>query len=208
MKVLDLFAGLKGWSDPFKERGHEVYTMDWDQNFDVDSHRDIRLITPEYFPWKPDIILASPPCETFSVLQIGKNWNKDYTPKTEAAVEAIDLVVHTLALIDEIQPQFWIVENPRGMLRKLQFMKEFKRYTISYCQYGQDSMKPTDLWGKFPPSFHPHPVCKQGDPCHVRAPRGSKTGVQGPGSRAMKAKIPYQLALDVCLAAERDLNDV
>lgn len=39
-------------------------------------------------------------------------------------------------------------------------------------------MKPTDIW-----TNHPNPnfvaVCKNGDPCHTPAPRGSTTGVQG-----------------------------
>lgn len=39
-------------------------------------------------------------------------------------------------------------------------------------------MKPTDIWTNHPsPQFKQ--VCKNGAPCHVAAPRGSKTGVQG-----------------------------
>jgi site-specific DNA-cytosine methylase len=30
MKVVDLFAGLKGWSRPFQDRGHETWTTDID----------------------------------------------------------------------------------------------------------------------------------------------------------------------------------
>jgi hypothetical protein len=41
--------------------------------------------------------------------------------------------------------------------------------------------KPTDLWGGFPPSLILKAPCKNGDPCHVAAPRGSSTGIQGNG---------------------------
>jgi len=30
MKVIDLFSGLNGWSQPFKDRGHETFTVDLD----------------------------------------------------------------------------------------------------------------------------------------------------------------------------------
>jgi hypothetical protein len=73
------------------------------------------------------------------------------------------------------------MENPRGMLRKLEVVKDLPRYTVTYCQYGDTRMKPTDLWGVVP-KWSPRPTCKNGDTCHVSAPRGSRTGTQGLGS--------------------------
>lgn len=110
-----------------------------------------------------------------------------------------------MAIIQQIQPQFFIIENPRAKLRKLTCMQDFERRTVTYCQYGENRMKPTDLWGGFPPSLILKPICKNGAPCHVAAPRGSRTGTQGMDS-AESAKIPYALALDVCIAAEKDLT--
>ena len=72
MRVLDLFAGLKGWSAPFEERGHEVFSVDLDDRFDVSLHADILTMSADDLPWRPDIILASPPCEAFSVMTIGR----------------------------------------------------------------------------------------------------------------------------------------
>ncbi len=205
MKVLDLFAGLKGWSDPFKARGHEVYTIDKDPKFDVDSYQNIFELHRGHMPWIPDIILASPPCEGFSVMQIGKNWTKEHEPKTGKAIEALDLVSVTRQLITEFNPKFWIIENPRAKLRKLPIMAGLERRTVTYCQYGEKRMKPTDLWGGFPPSLVLKPICKNGDSCHVSAPRGSRTGTQGM-DRDLSAKIPEQLALAICCAAEIDMN--
>jgi hypothetical protein len=228
MKVLDLFAGLKGWSEPFEKRGHEVFTIDNDTKFDVDLHQDIGTLKINQLPWKPDIILASPPCEKFSVMTIGRNWNLDNTPKTQVAQDAMDLVSTTLELIENLSPKHWIMENPRGKLRKLPIMEGLERRTVTYCQYGEKFMKPTDLWGIFPQSLELKPTCRNGAPCHTPATRGSMTGIQGPARTkfrggmiedmariystdpkrhelsALRAKIPYQLALDVCLAAEVD----
>lgn len=102
------------------------------------------------------------------------------------------------------KPAFFVIENPRAKLRKLPVVADLERRTVTYCQYGEERMKPTDLWGVFPPSLVLKGACKQGMPCHVAAPRGSTTGTQGMSS-AESAKIPYELALAVCLAAENDI---
>lgn len=205
MKVLDLFAGLKGWSEPFAERGHEVFSIELDKGFPgISLYADIINVTKADIPWQPDIILASPPCQGFSVMCIGRNWNKDHTPKTDKARQSITLVEKTLSLIADLAPQYFVIENPRAKLRKMPQMQHLERRTVTYCQYGENRMKPTDLWGRFPASLNLAPMCKNGMPCHVAAPRGSTTGTQGMDS-AESAKIPAPLALSVCLAAEQDL---
>jgi hypothetical protein len=211
MNVIDLFCGLKGWSEPFLERGHEVITLDIDPKFHPDIVADILEVEPEDFPWRPDAILASPPCEAFSVLRIGRNWTgpddpNPHSPKTPEAAHAVKLVEKTINLIEQMSPRFFVIENPRAKLRKLPMMARFDRVTVTYCQYGLKYMKPTDLWGGFPKSWAPRPICSNGDPCHVRAPRGSLTGVQSRTPSEIKAKIPRELALEICLAMERDLS--
>lgn len=226
MRVLDLFAGLRGWSDPFADRGHETFTVDLAERFDVDLHADVETLTAADLPWRPDVILASPPCEAFSVLTIGRNWTIDHRPKTPKAETAIRLVEATIRLIDELEPRWWIIENPRGKLRRLAPVDFLERVTVTYCAYGGEYMKPTDLWGGFPDSWRPRPQCRAGSPCHAAAPRGSRTGVQGgtkfrggmmtagaaSGSRSRAradwtaeiAKIPRELAIDLCRAMERE----
>lgn len=54
----------------------------------------------------------------------------------------------------------------------MDFMHGLKCYTVTYCQYGDTRMKPTDIWTNHPaPNFKP--PCKNGDPCHDTAPRGT-----------------------------------
>jgi hypothetical protein len=205
LKVLDLFAGLRGWSDPFKARGHETFSVDFDKKFDVDLHMDITKMLPDALPWKPDIVLASPPCETFSMMSVGTHWTHDHQPKSDKARMTLGILDRTFALITMLDPHFFVIENPRAKLRKMPHMRFLQRRTVTYCQFGENRMKPTDLWGRFPPTFSPPPMCKNRMPCHVAAPRGSRTGTQGM-DKAESAKIPAALSLAVCLAAEEALR--
>lgn len=207
MKVLDLFSGLNGWSQPFKDRWHDVITCDIDPRFNADYQLDVRVLaeTELFDHWKPDIVLASPPCTHFTVMRIGTNWTKDHKPKTKEAAEAWELVRFTIELIDWLEPRFWIIENPRAKMRRLMEIDypDVRRETVTYCQYQEARMKPTDLWGVFPPGLVLKPTCRNNDTCHTRAVRGSRTATQGMDP-ARSALIPYALALDVCLAAEAD----
>ena len=76
------------------------------------------------------------------------------------------------------------------------FNKDLPRYTVCYCQYGFDRMKPTDIWTN-KKDFVPK-MCKNNNPeCnHIRAPRGSQTGTQG-RTIYEKYSIPKNLILDL-----------
>jgi hypothetical protein len=219
MIVLDLFAGKRGWSEPFEARGHTCYTVELNPKFPNISYPvDILTLDPKQCPFKPDAILASPPCEKFSVLQIGRNWTKEHEPKNEETKLAVKLVEKTIEFIDVLQPKFFIIENPRAKLRKLPMMQRFEMRTVTYCHFAhvpksecniydcrEHRMKPTDLWGGFPPSLVLPPECRNGDPCHIAAARGSTCGSQGMDA-ALSAKIPAKLAEMICIAMERDLH--
>ena len=120
--------------------------------------------------------------------------------------EAVELVRRTMKLIHRVGPQFWVVENPRGMLRTLDLIPGERR-TVTLCQYGDSRMKPTDLWGGFPPSLELKPPCKNGEPCHTSAPRGQRSGSQALFNlQHVSAQIPYNLSWDLCVACEADLK--
>ena len=208
MKILDLFSGLEGWSSAFRARGHETVTIDLDYTFNPTYCRNIANIDDLRQFGDFDVILASPPCENFSVGSLYVHW-KDGKPKDAETERSIALVKHTLGLIEKANPKFWVMENPRGMLRNIIGKPAVE---VAYCQYGLKTMKPTDLWGRLPPSFTPM-TCKNGDPDHVAAPRSSKRGTQaiydkerGGRHAATRALIPYDLSLAICEACERDMD--
>jgi hypothetical protein len=234
VRVLDLFSGLEGWSEPFRAAGHPVVSVDIEAEFEPDLVADVITLTPgevlERLGGYPDLVLAGPPCDSFSQLAVGRHWTRNTddppdAPKSRSAVLGLRCVQATLSLVEWLKPAYWIMENPRGKLRNMAVVEGVSRRTVTYCQYGFPYMKPTDLFGAFPPSLVLRPACKNGDSCHIAAPRGSRSGIQGDsvasyfykdlpsgeavkGKRlaALRAKIPTELSLDVMEAVERDLE--
>ena len=205
-RVLDLFAGLGGWSNLARERGYDVCTVDNDPRFAPDLVADVATLEPADLPWRPDLVLASPPCTAFSTLSFGHHWSPGRVPKTREALLAIELVLATRRLLELLDPAAFVVENPRAMLRKLPLLVGLERRTVTYCRLGDPRrvQKPTDLWGGFPSTLVLPAPCGPGAPCHIAAPRGSQTGTQGPASAAERAEIPRELAELVLDAAVFD----
>lgn len=206
IKLLELFCGTKSITKEFVKRGHDCFTVDNDEQFEPDLCIDILELTPEYILenfGQPDVMWCSVPCESFSVSAIGKNWHKGTNlPKSERAELGLEVLEHTVYLIKQLKPKYWFIENPRGKMRKMDIVQDMDRYTVTYCKYGDFRMKPTDLFTNHPnPQFKP--PCKNGDPCHVSAPRGSKTGTQGMKNAIDRAKIPSELCKHVCLISEK-----
>ena len=204
MIVFDFFAGTGSATKAFEDRGHRVIKVELDPQFEADERDILKLTAGELIHkyGRPDFIWASPPCQSFSVASIGRHWTADKKPKTAAARLAIELVSHTLSLIKELNPsKGWLMENPRGMLRKQPIMKDLPRRTITYCQYGDNRMKPTDLWG-YVDGWVSRPACKNGDKCHQSAPRGSTSGTQGIKGSKNRSMIPYELGEELANVLE------
>ena len=201
MKLLELFAGSRSVGKVAEQMGFEVYSSDINSFKDINYVSDILQFDTDKVPFIPDVIWASPPCTFFSVASIGKHWNIDNTPKTDNAVLGVKIVQKTIDIIkhyQQLNPYLvYFVENPRGKLRKLPVSDFFdKRHTVTYCQYGDTRMKPTDIWTNCE-EWYPRKMCKNGDTCHQSAPRGSRTGTQGIKGDYNRSMIPKQLCLDI-----------
>ena len=203
MIIFDFFSGTGSSTKAFEDAGHKVYKFELDEQFEATEHIDIMFLTAKYLTEtykKPDFIWASPPCTAFSVASIGHHWisgGKFPVPRTEQARQSQDLVRHTISLIQELNPsKGWLMENPRGMLRKLEVVAHLPRRTVTYCQYGDSRMKPTDLWGLVP-NWNSRPACKNGNSCHTPAPRGARTGTQGIKDAKNRSMIPYELGKEI-----------
>ena len=197
MKCLDLFSGTRSIADAFERQGWETFTVELDKSHpNIDWYADIMKITAEDILSRfghPDVVWASPPCEKFSVASIGKYWVKGSNePATEESRAALALLEHTIKLIHDLNPTYYFIENPRGKMRKMDCMQDLPRYTVTYCQYGDRRMKPTDIW-----TNHPNPQfmkpCNNGDNCHEKAPRGTKQGTQGLKGAVERSRIPRML---------------
>ena len=209
MKVLELFAGSRSFSKVAEKYGFETYTTDFKPFDKIDQVCDI-FDFDSYKMGKdfgiPDVIWASPPCTTFSVASIGYHWkggNQAYIPKTEQAELGIKIVEKTWTIIKAakgINPNLiFIIENPRGLLRKLDLIPNNPK-TAWYCQYydgeGVNRAKPTDIWTNL--DWSPK-TCKNGNPncSHEKSPRGSRTGTQGLKNAYERSKVPDKLCEDI-----------
>lgn len=220
MKVLELFAGTRSIGKAFEAAGHEVFSVEWDKNFEnIDLYADIMTVTAEDILQKfgrPDVIWASPDCTTFSIAAISHHRRKNpetgnLDPVSDYAKFCDTVDQHMIDLIRELNPKFYFIENPRGGMRKMTWMQGLPRYTVTYCKYELDKpvnerrMKPTDIWTNHPnPQFRP--MCKNGDTCHAAAPRGSATGTQGIKGSKDRSVIPRMLCEHIVYICEKAVN--
>ena len=197
MQTVELFCGTKSFSKVAARLGHRTFTLDNDPRHDPDLNINILALDARDLPRRPDILWASPPCEAFSVAAICHNWDVEHRlPKSERARISISVVEKTLRVIRDTAPRWWFIENPRGMLRTLPMMQRYPRRTVTYCQYGDTRMKPTDIWTNAS-WWQPRPHCMAGDPCHDPAPRGSRSGTQGITTALDRGRIPSSLFTEI-----------
>jgi hypothetical protein len=200
MKVLDLWCGTKSATQAFHDAGFDVVSVDINEKFNPTICKDIIDVTvdelldhgPFVFGW------ASVECKVYSIANLhSKHWKTDQAgvkAVTEEAREMNERVKHTIALLSICCPTF-VIENPRGMLRKQPFMNQLPRHTVSYCTYGDSRQKPTDLWGKFPQYWTPRRMCSPNASCHESAPRGTSDSGTLALSYEDRIKVPYDLGV-------------
>ena len=201
MNVLELFAGSRSIGKEAELLGINVFSVDWTIFNGIDLTIDIEELTLNHVPFIPDMVWASPDCTTYTIAAISHHRNKT-EPKTAYARKCDNVNKHFISLINEWllinHDMVFFIENPRGMLRKMPFMQQFKRHTVWYCRYGDNRAKPTDIWTNSL-TWQPRPQCFNGNKkCHHEAaPRGSKTGTQGIKGSYDRSMIPKELCKEI-----------
>ena len=100
----------------------------------------------------PDLIWASPPCNTYSiaVYRLYERDPKTAIPLSDKARHGTQILYKTLEIINyflKLNPKLiYVIENPRGMMRKDAIMQHLNRTTATYCSYGDIKVKPTDFF--------------------------------------------------------------
>jgi len=201
MNALELFAGSRSFGKVAEHYGYNVISTDINDFDGIDIVGDIlELPLNTFTDIQPRVIWASPPCTTFSIASCSTHWTAPdkqgiRKPKTKDAEIGLLLLEKTIWIMNELQPKYYVIENPRGLMRKMSAVEYLTRHTVTYCQYGDTRMKPTDIWTNAP--WTPRPMCKNGMPCHESAPRGSRTGTQGLKGAYERSKVPYELCKEL-----------
>ena len=203
VKVLELFAGSRSIGKIAKALEYEVFSSDLLPFDEIDYVVDILEFEEGEVPFIPDIIWASPPCTSYSIAGI-KHHRKDGLAISDFAKKSDKMMIRLEQIIEyflKFNPDLvYYIENPRGMLRKMDYMEHYPiRHTVTYCQYGDTRMKPTDIWTNNN-KWVPRKTCKNGMPCHTAAPRGSRTGTQGLKNNYERSKIPPVLCAEVLIS--------
>ena len=219
MTILELFAGTACISKEFERRGFESYTVDWNEDLDVDLHCDIGQLKIEDLPKKfrhPDVVMIAPDCTTYSIAAISHHRRKNnetgnLDPVSDYAKKCDDVNKHVLELLKELNPKVWWIENPRAGLQKMTWMQPLEEYkhVITYCKYMTDvplekrRMKPTNLWTNIPnPALLP--PCKNGNnECHPKTPRGCTTAgtqaIKGAKDRSVYPRLLCKAIADISI---------
>lgn len=195
MIFLELFSGTKTMSKAFEEVGFECYNVDFDSKLEPSLLADISMLKPQdlikHMNDYPTVIWASPDCTKFSYAsgKLNEFRKANIEPLSKEALDAINLVKHTLKLIEALQPIYWFLENPlHGALKDQDFMKQYPFMDVSYCRYGAKNQKPTRIWGQFPPSFRPKFACH-----HIK----HEVGFRDISGKKARATIPIELGYDL-----------
>jgi DNA (cytosine-5)-methyltransferase 1 len=164
MRILDLFCGAGGFSYGFAPLSDDIHlAIDVDTSaletyrvnypeakvWQADIHELHSLQIEEALGGRPDIIIASPPCEEFS---------KANPDSRRPAAERIygrgtaRLLLDTIRIIGDLSPQAFVIENVAAILQaggKEIILREFKRVGIENVvfnmirahQYGNPSKR-------------------------------------------------------------------
>ena len=182
LRMLDLYSGLGGASEYFRQVGCEVHRLE--NNILISSpkspdyvpgttHQDVldwpfQHLPPGYY----DFIWASPPCKEFSDAlkaprTLARNEGREFQPD-------LSLVLKAKEIIEYFNPPWWVVENVRGA--KKDFTKVFG--TPPWQIVG-----PFYLWGHFP---------RIGDIEHTK--KSVDPGYNHPLRANHKGKIPLEMS--------------
>lgn len=195
---VELFCGYGSITDELKNVGFSTFKTDIRKRKEVcepDLKINIIQLKKTDIPFDHvNVLWASPPCDVWSYASGSFHWNKNGTPKTKKCLEHIEILKKTLAVIEEIKPDVWFIENPRGRLRTFPPMIEFlkrnkgKIKTLTYSSYGFPTAKPTNIFTNTDIKF------KELD----RFGRGAKSNFKLDNiSKGQKQKIPRTLAKEI-----------
>ncbi|VVB58304.1 C-5 cytosine-specific DNA methylase [Candidatus Anstonella stagnisolia] len=207
MRVIELFSGSGAISKAFKKRGHEVFSVDIRKRKGVCEptlQKDVLEISHADFPYAPDILWASPPCDVWSYAAGNFHWQGNL-PLTDKCVQHVLLLKKLLVLIDELRPAYFFIENPRGRMRFYPALQTWlKKHqavtkTLTLSSYGFPTTKPTNIFTNAL-TWQPRNLMPYG--------RGAKVHVKLDNlTRCKRQATPPKLAQELVTFCEAAINN-
>jgi len=177
--LLELFAGTRSIGKAFEKKGWDVVSVDLDETLEdvvvADAYQYLKEFGSQF-----DAVWASPMCTSYSVA--GLRYHRAFDPEAKKCIapasdlarQSDELNAGMMADIRTIlaapRPPIVLIENPRGQLRNMPFMKAcsdiLMRDTVTYCSYGDPRYKATDIWHTCPLLLRPPAL----ETDHVHAP--------------------------------------
>ncbi|EOS51125.1 DNA cytosine methyltransferase [Adlercreutzia caecimuris] len=109
MKVLELFAGTRSIGRAFERHGHEVLSVDWDEQFpDIDIQDDVMNVYARDIVERighVDVVWASPDCTTYSIAAISHHRTREDSGNLAGvsdyarACDRVNMHLHNLMLM-------------------------------------------------------------------------------------------------------------
>ncbi len=158
LKSLELFKGTGSFGKVAKKMNLENVSLDNVEKYKPDILTDILKWDYKTFfkHYVPDIIWASPPCNTYSPLAypLKERNTKTAEPYSERAKLGTKILYKTLQIINyarKLNPNIiFVIENPRGMMQHDSKIKKLNNSLATYCSYGDVKYKPTNFFNNIP----------------------------------------------------------
>ena len=188
VRCLTLFSGTHSVSKALAEL--KVPTSEVTLDFAEPADLSMDILEFDYTMFKPrafNFIWASPDCTMYSKARTcGGPRKLDY---------ADSLVLRTLEIIDWLQPECYVIENPEsGLLKTRNFMLLRPYYVADYCMYGLMYRKRTAFWSNMPLQLK---TCCSDRPCPWLLHGKHVTGLQDQQHGKGRGAIPIPLLVSI-----------
>ena len=198
MKCIDLFSGLGGFSQAFLDREHDVIRYDIDKQFrDVPNTiiRDVLTLTSKDLA-DADIVLAGIDCTHLTYANT--------SPNPQGYKKAVEIAKHTLSIIQEANPMYWVIENPKAS--RLWKILGKPNYLTAWGYWGKAYYKPTGLKGILPhidwPTRYTEPVPKES--WNLERYKKNKFSYLCEVDSTKRSLIPHSFSEALCIAVEEN----